>query len=106
MWYGWPDYPYLGNRTFANVSIRTIFTLHAKTVMDERRIDPDWVRRAIETPDWIEADPTQAGAIRAFVRLPEYDNRVCRVVYVEEGDERRVITTFVDRGRRHGPKEQ
>ena len=88
------------------MSIRITFTQHAEVAMRERKINLSWVQRAIHTPDWTEADPTQAGAIRAFVRLPEYDNRVCRVVYVEEGDERRVITTFVDRGRRQGPKEQ
>jgi hypothetical protein len=76
------------------------YTQHALAMLAERQIEPEWVEEAINSPDAVEADPAHADRTRAFRRIPERDGRVLRVVYVSEADIFRIITLFLDRGRR------
>jgi hypothetical protein len=82
------------------VALRIVFTYHALLKFEERLIPLDWIERALAEPDFVEPDPTQPGALRAFKAIRERDFRVLRVVYIDEGDERRIITVFFDRRRR------
>jgi hypothetical protein len=79
---------------------RVEFTQHALTVMAERRIAQEWVSRTLASPEWTESDPTNPGLKRAFRRIPEFGDRVLRVVYYESDAEWRVVTEFFDRTRR------
>ncbi|MEI8393687.1 MAG: DUF4258 domain-containing protein [Rhodospirillaceae bacterium] len=80
------------------------FTTHALTVILERGLSPDQVKRVLASPDWLEPDATQSDVTLAFGRLLEKGGRVLRVAYVEQDGSRRVLTAFLDRTRRHGPK--
>ncbi len=75
------------------------FTVHARTALGERRIPEEWVRRVLDRPEWAEPDPSWAGNTLAFGRVPEFGNRLLRVVYRDAAGERRVITAFFDRTR-------
>lgn len=76
------------------------YTRHAEEVMREREIEPAWVERTLADPETDEADPTDPVLRRAFAVVPERDGRVLRVVYAKDADGFRVITAFLDRGRR------
>jgi hypothetical protein len=77
-----------------------VLTGHAEDMLIERRIDRSWVEETIRNPEALEDDPAQAGAFRAFRRIPERDGRYLRVAYVQENEKVRVLTAFFDRGRR------
>jgi hypothetical protein len=79
---------------------RIVFTRHAKTMMTERGIKEEWIRRTVSEPEAHEVDPTQSDVRRAFRSIPENGNRILRVVYASIGDTVRVVTAFFDRGRR------
>ncbi len=72
-------------------------------MLAERGIDPAWVERTVAQPDAVEPDPHHPDRVRAFRVVPERDGRVLRVVYVREDAAVRIITAFLDRGRRPAP---
>ena len=74
------------------------YTYHLLQKLEERQLRIGWVDRVVNKPDWTMPDPNEPGAIRAFGPVPERDMRIMRVVYVPEGDDKRVITAFLDRG--------
>jgi hypothetical protein len=76
------------------------FTQHAEDMLAEREIEREWVERTIAQPETIEADARRAGVTLAFRRIPERDDRILRVAFVETDQEIRVVTTYFDRGRR------
>lgn len=76
------------------------YSSHAVEMLGSRGIEREWVERAILAPDDSEPDPKHADRTRAYKRLPERDGRVLRVVYVRQSETYRVITLFLDRGRR------
>ena len=73
------------------------FSAHALHKMAERRIQPDWVARAIEEPEYVRADPMQPDAVRAFRRIAEFGDRWLRAVYVDRSGARVVVTASWDR---------
>lgn len=79
---------------------RFTYTNHAHDMLAEREIAPEWVERTVLEPETTEPDPKHPERVRAFRTVPERDGRVMRVVYVPDGDTYRVITLFLDRGRR------
>ena len=80
--------------------MRFTYTAHAAEMLVDREIHREWVEQTVLSPEAVEPDPKHNGRMRAFRALPERDGRVLRVVYVQEADEVRVITLFLDRGRR------
>src|SRR3954467_3187042 len=83
----------MGQRRFTYID-------HAREQMTRRTIDPAWVERTVLAPETTEPDPQHPDRVRAFRSVPERDGRVLRVVYVPEGDDYRVLTTFLDRSLR------
>jgi len=79
---------------------RIIFSRHADDMLVERNVERDWVFDAIRRPDFVESDPNRPEVKRAFRRIPERENRILRVAYVESADSIRVVTLFFDRGKR------
>lgn len=73
-------------------------TAHARLTIQERGLALEWVERAIESPDRIEADPSGPDIWRSFKLIPEAGNRIIRVVHRREGANILVITAFLDRG--------
>ena len=76
------------------------FTAHAVAMMAERAIERVWVERTVLAPDQTEPDLSHPDTVRAFRTVPERDGRVLRVVYRRTDTHLRIITTFLDRGRR------
>lgn len=76
------------------------YSQHAETVMRERKLDPAWVEAAVHAPHWRAQDPAGAGVERRYRAIAAIDGRVLRVVCVEEDDEIRIISAFIDRGAR------
>ena len=76
------------------------YSHHATDMLLERGIEREWVERTVAAPDMIERDPKHPDRTRAYRALPERDGRVLRVVYVRSDAAYRVITLFLDRGRR------
>ena len=68
--------------------------------MAERQIDRAWVEATILQPDTTEPDPKHPERVRAFRAVRERDGRVLRVVYVPHQNHYRVVTLFLDRGRK------
>lgn len=79
---------------------RIVFSRHADDMLLERQIERRWVEETVRNPDTMETDPHQPMVNRAFRRIPERENRVLRVAYVETRDEIRVVTLFFDRKKR------
>ncbi|RYE98512.1 MAG: DUF4258 domain-containing protein [Oxalobacteraceae bacterium] len=73
---------------------------HALENLVERRLDRAWIERTVMDPDSTEPDPNHPQRVRAYRVVPERDGRVLRVVYVPENGGCRIVTAFLDRGRR------
>ena len=79
------------------------FTEHAEDMLVERAIEREWVERTIARPDAVEPDARRADITLAFRKIPERDDRVLRVAYMESDQEIRIVTTYFDRRRRQKP---
>jgi hypothetical protein len=79
---------------------RITFTRHAAEMLTERNIKRDWVERTLTDPQSVEPDPSRDNVFRAYRPIAERDNRVLRVVYTQDKNEVRVLTSFFDRARR------
>lgn len=78
------------------------FSAHTMVVMEERRIERSWVERVVGAPAWTEPNDSDPALRLMFGPVPERDGRILRVVYSPEAH--RVVTVFLDRTRRHGPR--
>ena len=77
--------------------MRLVLRRHALDQITERGLDPAWVERVAQHPDWSEPDP-QPGVARHYGSVPEFGGRVLRVVVADRGDERHILTVHFDRG--------
>ncbi|MEH3120079.1 MAG: DUF4258 domain-containing protein [Methylorubrum populi] len=80
--------------------MRVVYGPHALDTLVDRAIERAWVERTLAAPDSVEPDPVHPDRLRAFRALPERDGRVLRVVYLPIPGGARVVTMFLDRGRR------
>lgn len=72
-------------------------TRHALESIRDRGIALEWVERALAAPDWTEPDEIDAALEHRFVVIPEFGERVLRVIVNHRVDPERVITAFFDR---------
>jgi len=77
-----------------------VYTAHARGTLRERDLPTEWVEATVLTPDAEEPDSTHPDRRRAYRAVPERDGRILRVVYVRERHICRIVTAFLDRGRR------
>lgn len=71
------------------------FTVHAKTMMQERMIQEDWVKSAMSNPDRIEEKRDDE---RHYLRrIPLNAGKFLRVIVNPSVHPPRVITVFFDR---------
>ena len=73
------------------------FTEHAKRALDRRRIRNEWVETALASPERTEPDKVDAALEHRLVRIPDYGDRVLRVIVNLSVDPQRVVTAFFDR---------
>ncbi len=72
-------------------------TEHAEEVLAERGIRSDWLNRAVESPERIDSDPSDADLEHHLTRIKEYGNRVLRVILNKTSRPVRVVTAYFDR---------
>lgn len=75
------------------------FTLskHAEDTIREREINPEWVYATMSAPENSEQHPEDPTVVFAFRRIPEFGNRVLRVVYNQTKQPPHVVTAYFDR---------
>ncbi|MDO8873600.1 MAG: DUF4258 domain-containing protein [Methanoregula sp.] len=71
------------------------FTAHAKTMMQERMIQEDWVKSTVSTPDRIEEKGSDE--IHYLKQIPQHAGKFLRVIVNPSLCPQRVITVFFDR---------
>lgn len=76
-----------------------ILTEHARDVLEKRQIARSRVERALEAPELIEADPVDSELEHRVTCVPEFQNRVLRVIVNTKKTPPRVVTAFFDRRR-------
>ena len=83
----------LGNTDLMNYEL----TKHAQRVLEEREIPLEWLERALVAPDLTMPDPNDSLLERCFRCIPEYDNRILRVVVNKSVVPHRIVSVFFDR---------
>ncbi|WP_153111059.1 DUF4258 domain-containing protein [Propionivibrio limicola] len=75
------------------------FTLskHAEDAMKEREIDRTWVQATMDDPQLVERHENDPTLIYAYRRIPEFGNRILRVVYNQTKQPPHVVTVYFDR---------
>lgn len=72
-----------------------VFTTHARAAMAERNIKEEWVWRTIESPGRTEEG--EDANIHFLKMIPEFDDRILRVVVNKNIQPNRIVTLFFDR---------
>ena len=72
-------------------------TQHAREMLAEREISETWVERTVAGPEGLEPDRIDPGLEHCLRRIPEYGNRVLRVIADRSVSPVRVVTAFFDR---------
>lgn len=72
-----------------------IFTAHAKTMMQERMIQEDWVISTVNEPDMTEEKRDDEK--HYLKRIPQNSEKILRVIVNPATSPPRVITVFFDR---------
>ena len=72
-------------------------TQHARDVIDERQISLDWLERVLANPSLIEASTTDPELESRFAKIPEFGDRVLRVVVNTRVVPERIVSVYFDR---------
>lgn len=72
-------------------------TDHAARRISERNISLEWINRVLSNPQRTEPDPEDPELCHALGTIPEYGNRVLRVVYNETVSPWRIVSAHFDR---------
>jgi len=65
--------------------------------MAKRGIAVEWLERTLAAPQWCEADEVDGDLEHRLAAIPEFGNRVLRVIVNIQADPERVITMYFDR---------
>ena len=71
---------------------------HATTTIRERNIRAEWIAATLSAPAATESDPVDPTLIHALRVIPEFGERVLRVIYNRTRQPPHVVTAFFDRG--------
>jgi hypothetical protein len=74
-------------------------TEHARDALEKRKIELAWVECVFDTPEATEADPVDPDLEHRLARIPEWGNRVLRVIVNRKTTPPRIVTAFFDRRR-------
>jgi hypothetical protein len=72
-------------------------TDHALDALAKRKILLEWLERTLGDPQRVELDATDPALEHRLAVIPEYGNRVLRVIVNRSVDPMRVVTLFFDR---------
>ena len=70
---------------------------HARDVIEERQIQAAWIERALATPARIDPRENDPTAESRFIRIPEFGDRVLRVIVNKQVAPCRVVSVYFDR---------
>ncbi|MFQ5805019.1 MAG: DUF4258 domain-containing protein [Phycisphaerae bacterium] len=70
---------------------------HAALAARERAIPLLWVKRVIEEPDQLVPDDADPELLHALGKVPEFADRVLRVVYNHKARPWKIVTMYFDR---------
>ena len=70
---------------------------HAAVVIRERGIRLTWVQHTIETPAKVESDAADPELRHALATVPEFGDRVLRVIYNHSTRPWRIVSVYFDR---------
>ena len=73
------------------------YTTHAIAAMNEREIPAEWIERVVNEPALRLPDPNDPELERFFGIIPEYGDRVLRVVVNTRVATWRIVSVFFDR---------
>lgn len=73
------------------------YTAHAIVAMAEREIPAEWIERVVSEPALRLPDPNDPELERFFGIIPEYGDRVLRVVVNTRAATWRIVSVFFDR---------
>jgi uncharacterized DUF497 family protein len=79
------------------MSLNYKLTEHAQERINERGISLEWLERTLSNPTRVELHETDPELSYALAVIPEYGNRVLRVVYKTTENQFQVITAYFDR---------
>ena len=74
-----------------------VWQKHALDVLAERKLEAAWVEKAVREPERRESDPDDPEVERRYRTIPERGGRTIRVACVENEQEIRIVTAFLDR---------
>lgn len=77
-----------------------VLTNHAKQVIQERRIDVEWIEGVIRSPQRVARDKTDASLSHYLGKIPERGGKMLRVVLNCKVTPIRVVTAYFDRSLR------
>lgn len=77
--------------------MNAILTQHAQEMLAKRGIEAAWLARAVEAPELVLPDPVDATLEQRFVKIPEYGDRVLKVVVNKIASPERVVSAYFDR---------
>jgi uncharacterized DUF497 family protein len=78
--------------------VRYTLTEHARTALEERNIQIEWLERTLNEPTFNEPDPDDPDLERRYATIAEHGDRVLRVVVNTTVEPIRVVSVFFDRG--------
>jgi hypothetical protein len=76
-----------------------LLTQHARDALEKRQIAVVWVEQVLGCPEWTEPDPVDAALEHRLAAIPDFGNRVLRVIVNTSATPPRVITAYFDRRR-------
>lgn len=82
---------------FPDVCMAYELTEHARDALENRKIELAWVERVIDFPERTEADAVDPDMEHRLGRVPEWGNRVLRVIVNRSTEPLRIVTAFFDR---------
>jgi hypothetical protein len=74
-------------------------TEHARDSLEKRKIELSWVEKTIAAPEAVEPDPVDPDLEHRLARIPDWGNRVLRVIVNRSATPLRIVTAFFDRRR-------
>lgn len=77
-----------------------ILSKHAKTVIYERKINIDDIKKVLEKPDMVIADKNDIKTEHRLGSIEHYGNRVLRVILNKGEEPVKIVTAYYDRSMR------
>ncbi len=76
-----------------------VLTEHARDAMEKRQIRVAWMEHVLTQPEVTQADRVDPDLEHRLARIPEFGNRVLRVIINSKRMPPLVVTAFFDRRR-------